>query len=62
VMDLLTGVTRHSGAALVVVTHNPSVAAWCPRIVTMWDGRIRHDSATSTTTPASAAASSLGAA
>ena len=62
VMDLLTGVTRHSGAALVVVTHNPSVAAWCPRIVTMWDGRIRHDSAASTTTPASAAASSLGAA
>ena len=45
VMELLTQVARHCGAALVVVTHDPTVAGWCPRIVTMWDGRIRHDSA-----------------
>jgi putative ABC transport system ATP-binding protein len=28
------------GAALVVVTHNPEVAHWCSRTVTMADGRI----------------------
>jgi len=30
------------GAALVVVTHNPEVAHWCSRTVTMADGRIAH--------------------
>ncbi len=30
------------GAALVVVTHNPEVAHWCARTITMTDGRITH--------------------
>lgn len=35
VMSHLTGLTRHTGASLVLVTHDPRVARWCPRVVTM---------------------------
>ena len=40
VMRHLTGLTSHSGASLVVVTHDENVAAWCSRIVRMRDGLI----------------------
>jgi putative ABC transport system ATP-binding protein len=40
VMTLLTAVTRHQRAALVVVTHDPRVAASCDRHVAIRDGRL----------------------
>lgn len=45
VLDLLEAAQRSSGAAVVVVTHNPSVAARAARHITMQDGRILTDSA-----------------
>ena len=39
VMDLLAGLVAHSGAALVVVTHDGEVAARCHRTVVLRDGR-----------------------
>lgn len=41
VMGQLTGLTRHTGAALVVVTHDAQVARWCSRVVTMRDGLVQ---------------------
>ena len=46
VMQLLTTTCRMSGATLVVVTHDPQVAAWCERVVEIRDGRIHADSKT----------------
>ncbi|WP_084265429.1 ABC transporter ATP-binding protein [Actinomadura macra] len=40
-MRLLVEATRHNGASLVVVTHDPSVAGWCDRVVEVRDGRVR---------------------
>ncbi|MGW6907222.1 ABC transporter ATP-binding protein [Streptomyces sp. NPDC054940] len=40
VVRLLTSVTRASGAALVMVTHDADVAAHCDRILQVRDGRI----------------------
>jgi putative ABC transport system ATP-binding protein len=40
VIQLLTFVTRQSGAALVMVTHDPDVATHCGRILHVRDGRI----------------------
>lgn len=40
VMRHLTSLTAHTGASLVVVTHDENVAAWCSRIARMRDGRI----------------------
>jgi putative ABC transport system ATP-binding protein len=45
VLDLLEQAHRSSGAAVVVVTHNPTVAARATRHITMRDGRIVGDSA-----------------
>jgi ABC-type lipoprotein export system ATPase subunit len=45
VLDLLEEAHRMSGAAVVVVTHNPIVAARADRHLTMRDGRIVSDSA-----------------
>ncbi|GGM86497.1 ABC transporter ATP-binding protein [Thermopolyspora flexuosa] len=39
-MRLLVEATKHNGASLVVVTHDPQVAAWCDRVLEMRDGRI----------------------
>ncbi|MCI4349837.1 MAG: ABC transporter ATP-binding protein [Thermoplasmata archaeon] len=44
VLDLLVEAHRETGAALVIVTHNPDVAARASRHVTMRDGRILTDS------------------
>jgi len=42
VLTVLLDATRAVGAALVVVTHDPQVAARCGRTVRMRDGRITH--------------------
>lgn len=55
VMDALLGSTVGQGRTLVVVTHDPSVAARCQRVVTLSDGRIIGD-------VMNAAASGVGAA
>lgn len=41
VMQVLTGATRAVGAALVLVTHDPEVAAWCGRTAEVRDGRVQ---------------------
>ncbi|MFC6930449.1 ABC transporter ATP-binding protein [Actinomadura yumaensis] len=41
-MNLLVEATRHNGASLVVVTHDPTVARWCDRTVEVRDGRLVH--------------------
>lgn len=45
VLDALLASTTDRGAPLVVVTHDPEVAARCSRLVRLEDGRIVHDSA-----------------
>lgn len=40
VLDLLVGATARTGAALVLVTHDPAVARACSRTVHMQDGQI----------------------
>lgn len=40
VMQTLTGAARAFGASLMVVTHDPNVARWCDRTISMQDGRI----------------------
>ncbi|TDD89148.1 ABC transporter ATP-binding protein [Actinomadura rubrisoli] len=44
-MRLLVEATRHNGASLIVVTHDPAVARWCDRTVEVRDGRLRHTAA-----------------
>ncbi|MFI6815848.1 ABC transporter ATP-binding protein [Nonomuraea sp. NPDC050328] len=39
-MRLLVEATKHNGASLVVVTHDPNVAGWCDRTVEVRDGRL----------------------
>ncbi len=43
VMALLIGATLGHGASLVVVTHDPEVAAACSRVIRLEDGRIVSD-------------------
>ena len=45
VMQHLLRSVQGSGRALVVVTHDPEVARWCGRVITLADGRIAHDTA-----------------
>lgn len=40
VMSILMEASRANGAAVVVVTHDPNVAAFCDRTITMQDGRL----------------------
>lgn len=44
-MNLIQQSRNEEQTALVVVTHDPSVLDGADRIVSMWDGRIRHDPA-----------------
>jgi predicted ABC-type transport system involved in lysophospholipase L1 biosynthesis ATPase subunit len=41
VIDLLLGLSRETGTALVLVTHNPAHAARTGRALTLHDGRLR---------------------
>lgn len=43
VMGVLTAATADVGSALVVVTHDPHVAGWCGRHITITDGAISAD-------------------
>jgi putative ABC transport system ATP-binding protein len=40
VMDLLTGIARQEGTTVVLVTHDPKVAAYADREVVVSDGRV----------------------
>ena len=40
---LLKDLCRESGQTMVVVTHEPSVAKWSDRVVTLMDGKIVRD-------------------
>lgn len=39
-MRLLVEATKHNGASLIVVTHDPGVAGWCDRTVEVRDGHL----------------------
>jgi lipoprotein-releasing system ATP-binding protein len=41
--DLLFAINKQRGTTIVVVTHNPSLAAIMPRVVTLRDGRVEKD-------------------
>jgi putative ABC transport system ATP-binding protein len=43
IIDLLVGVNRRLGCTLVLVTHDPALAAHADRVVTLRDGRIVSD-------------------
>jgi putative ABC transport system ATP-binding protein len=45
ILDLLFQRHRETGATLLVITHDPALAARCGRILEMQDGRIARDSA-----------------
>ena len=45
VMDLLFARRAEAGATLIVITHDPALAARCERVVTLADGRIASDAA-----------------
>jgi lipoprotein-releasing system ATP-binding protein len=41
--ELFFGINKHRGTTIVVVTHNPALAASMPRIVTLRDGNVEKD-------------------
>ena len=43
VFKLLTSLVRERGATVVVVTHDPDLAATCDRHIAMRDGRVMHE-------------------
>ena len=43
VMQILTGAAKEAGASLLLVTHDPKVAAWCDRVVEIRDAQIHSD-------------------
>jgi macrolide transport system ATP-binding/permease protein len=43
IMEMLTSLNRDQGVTMVVVTHEPDIAAYASRIITMVDGRIASD-------------------
>lgn len=43
IMGLLTDLNHSQGVTLVLVTHNPEVAAACRRVITIRDGKIERD-------------------
>lgn len=46
VMDILMRLCKESGKTLIIVTHDPSIAERCDRIVQMTDGRIEENGET----------------
>ena len=43
VINLILGLNRDQGSTLVLVTHDPALAAYADRIITLRDGRIESD-------------------
>jgi putative ABC transport system ATP-binding protein len=52
VMTLLRGLQRDEGITVVIVTHDPTVAAGCDRVIRFSDGRVVEDSGLRTLRPA----------
>ncbi len=48
-MQILTTTTAMAGATLVLVTHDPQVAAWCSRLVELRDAMVHADRTTEAT-------------
>jgi predicted ABC-type transport system involved in lysophospholipase L1 biosynthesis ATPase subunit len=48
VLDLLLMLNREQGKTMIIVTHDPSVAARTPRTIRMLDGRIVEDTGRNT--------------
>ena len=46
IMDLITGLNREQGITVVMVTHEPDIAAYARRVVRFVDGRIESDALT----------------
>jgi putative ABC transport system ATP-binding protein len=44
-MELLVSTARRQGSSVVLVTHEPQVAAYADREVVVRDGRLAHDAA-----------------
>ena len=51
IMDLLTGLNRDKGITVIMVTHEPDMAAYARRIVSFKDGLIETDQPTGTVIP-----------
>ena len=43
IMDLITRLNREEGITVIMVTHEPDMAAWCDRLVSFKDGLIESD-------------------
>jgi putative ABC transport system ATP-binding protein len=46
IMALLTGLNRDEGVTIIMVTHEPDIAAYAARVVRFMDGHIAADTAT----------------
>jgi macrolide transport system ATP-binding/permease protein len=57
IMETLVRLNREQGVTVVVVTHEPDIAAYAQRVVTMRDGEVVSDQRSATTPPAPAGAS-----
>ena len=55
VIELMAGLPAATGAAVVLVTHEPRYAAWADRVVFMRDGRIVDEASVAPSTFPSAA-------
>ena len=40
IMELLQGIRKHLGTTMIIVTHDPRVAAWADRIIRLEDGKV----------------------
>jgi putative ABC transport system ATP-binding protein len=45
VMELLVSTARQQGSTIVLVTHEPQVAAYADRQIVVRDGKLAHDAA-----------------
>ena len=59
IIDLLLGLNRRRGSTLVLVTHDPALAAHADRVVELRDGRVVGDRAPRDTRPTSPRAPAL---
>ena len=47
IMDILTSLNRKQGLTVIIVTHEPEVAAYANRVLTLRDGQLISDKRTS---------------
>ena len=43
ILQLLVGLNRQHGRTVLIITHEPDVAARCDRVITLKDGRVKDD-------------------